>query len=59
MKYPPHEARVVLADGPVSIFLHEASEEEIHASIERLMALVEVAIWQFNHPEESYYESPR
>ena len=59
MRYPPHEARVVLVDGPVSIFLHEAPEAEINASIDRLMDLVEVAIWQFNHPEEPYNEPPR
>ena len=46
MKYPPHEARVVFVDGPVAIYLHEASKEELEAALARIRTLVGVALPQ-------------
>ena len=43
---PPTEARVVLIDGPVAVFIHEAGEWEILEAFRRLERLVEVAAKQ-------------
>ena len=52
MRYVPSEARVVLIDGPVAVFVHEATEAEILDAYENLKALVEVAARQL-HTEET------
>lgn len=43
MKYDPLKARVMLVDGPVSLFLHQASEQELHDAFKRLQRLFGVA----------------
>lgn len=43
MKYDPLQARVMLVDGPVAIFLHQASERDLREAYARLGALVNVA----------------
>ncbi len=48
MKYPPMEARCVFIDGPVAVYLHEASEAELLACYERLGRLVAVAAKQLS-----------
>ena len=51
MKYDPLQARVVLVDGPVAVFVHEATESAILDAYANLKALVEVAAKQL-HTEE-------
>ncbi len=51
MRYVPAEARVVLVDGPVAVFVHEATESAILDAYANLKALVEVAAKQL-HTEE-------
>lgn len=43
MKHYPPDARVCLIDGPVGVYIHEASEAEILQAYERLGKLVAVA----------------
>lgn len=43
MKYDPLQARVVLVDGPVAVFLHQASEQELHDAFKRLQRLFGIA----------------
>lgn len=37
------EAHVVLVDGPVAIYLHKASEQELHDAFKRLQRLFGIA----------------
>ena len=56
MKYPPMEARCVFIDGPVAVYVSEASEEAILEAYTRLGKLVQIAAGQFNHePEPSQW----
>ena len=51
MKYVPFDARVVLIDGPVSVFIHEAPERAILDAYANLKAVIEVAAKQLHKPE--------
>ncbi len=53
MKYLPSEARVVLVDGPVAIFIHDASASAILEAYTRLGRLVEVAAQQLHKEPEN------
>lgn len=51
MKYLPFDARVVLIDGPVAVFLHEANEQTILDAFDNLRSLVAVAAQQLDTGE--------
>jgi len=48
----PADARVVLIDGPVAVFIQEASKDAILEAYERLGRLVAVAAEQLNKSKE-------
>lgn len=54
MKYDPLQARVMLVDGPVAVFLHQASERELREAYSRLGSLVNAACTQLGeaHKQE-------
>ena len=56
MKYPPHLARTLFIDGPVSVSVHEAPYGEIVAAYERLGKLVEVAAKVLNEAPSPLYQ---
>jgi hypothetical protein len=49
--YVPTEARHVFVDGPVAIFVHDASSEEVKAALARLNLLTAVLIQQIQQEE--------
>lgn len=51
MHYPPMEARVVLIDGPVAVYIHEAPREAILEAYKRLERLVNVAAKDLDKPD--------
>ena len=51
MKYLPMEANVVLIDGPVAVYIHDADEQTILNAYERLGRLLRIAASSLNqHP---------
>lgn len=59
MPYPPPlEARVVLIDGPLSLFLHPAPEQEILDALVRLTRLARVAATQLDTATIVSWEEP-
>lgn len=47
MKYPPHEARVVLVDGPVALYIHPAPTPELTEAMDRLLRLFATTVSAF------------
>jgi hypothetical protein len=61
MKYVPSEARVVLIDGPVAVFLHQAPQTELRAALMRLQKVVDTAVIELGaaHEQEAGYDLAR
>jgi hypothetical protein len=53
MKYPPEEARCVFIDGPVAVYVSEASGELIWEAFGRLGKLVAVAALEMSMQKEA------
>jgi len=52
MRYDPLQARVVLVDGPVAVFLHQAPQAELRAALMRLQKAVDVACIELGRANE-------
>jgi hypothetical protein len=48
VKYNPLEARVVLIDGPVAVYIHEAPTRELVDAIARLNRLLTIAVLELD-----------
>ena len=59
MKYLPFDARCVLIDGPVALFIHEAPTQTILDAYERLGRLAALAAQQLHKEDENANAQPR
>lgn len=52
MRYDPLQARVMLVDGPVAVFLHQAPQTELRAALMRLQKMVDAACTELGRAHE-------